>query len=63
MNFYPTLAQHVTLLVFSNKLCHKKHLVMVDYAYFPSIMNYGIIFWGKFPYCFNIFRLQKKKVE
>jgi len=35
--------------------------VMVYYAYFHLIMNYGIILWGNSPYFKNIFRLKKKK--
>jgi hypothetical protein len=34
-------------------------LVVVYFAYFHSIMSYGIIFWGSSPHCINIFRLQK----
>jgi hypothetical protein len=35
-------------------------LAMVYYAYFHSIMNNGIIFWGNSPHSINIFRLQKR---
>ena len=35
-------------------------LVMVYYAYFHSVLNNGIIFWGNSPHSKNIFRLQKK---
>jgi len=48
-------------------LCWKYHidqllpeLSTAYYAYFHSIMNYGITFWGNSPYSINIFRLQKK---
>jgi hypothetical protein len=36
---------------------------MVYYAYFHSIMNYGIIFWGNSSYNINIFRPQKKVIK
>jgi len=39
-----------------------KTLVMVHYAYFNWIMNYGIFGGGNSPYSINIFWLQKKKV-
>jgi hypothetical protein len=37
-----------------------KTLIMIFYAYFHSLMNYGLIFWGNSPYSIHIFRLQKK---
>jgi hypothetical protein len=39
---------------------NQETLLMVYYAYFYSIMNYGIILWGNSSYSVNIFRLQKK---
>jgi hypothetical protein len=33
--------------------------LMVYYAYFHSIMQYGIIFWGNSSYTINILRLRK----
>jgi hypothetical protein len=35
-------------------------LIMVYYAYFHSLMSFGIIFWGNSPCSIHIFRLQKK---
>jgi hypothetical protein len=33
---------------------------MVYYAYFHSIMHFGIIFWGNSSYAMSIFRVQKR---
>jgi hypothetical protein len=41
---------------------NQETLLMVYYAYFHSIMYYGIIFWGNSSYTINIFRLEKEKV-
>jgi hypothetical protein len=38
---------------------NQETLLMICYAYFHSIMHYGIIFWGNSLYAINIFRLQK----
>jgi hypothetical protein len=40
-------------------LCHRKHLKMVYYTYFHSIMNYGLIFWRNSSHIAKIFRIQK----
>jgi hypothetical protein len=37
-----------------------KTLKMVYYAYFHSVMTYGIILWGNSPYGDNILRIQKR---
>jgi hypothetical protein len=36
---------------------------MVYYAYFYSIVCYGVIFWGNSSYANNVFRLQKRAVR
>jgi hypothetical protein len=36
---------------------------MVYYAYFHSIIHYGIIFWGNSSYVINIFCFQKRVVR
>jgi hypothetical protein len=36
---------------------------MVYCAYFHSIMNYGIIFWGNSRYSISIFKSEKKELE
>jgi hypothetical protein len=36
---------------------------MIYYAYFHSLMNCGLIFWGNSPYSIHIFRLQKKVIR
>jgi hypothetical protein len=38
-------------------------LVMIYYAYFHSVMNYGIICWDNSSYSINIFRLQKNAIR
>jgi hypothetical protein len=38
---------------------NQKALLMVYYAYFHSIICYGIIFWGNSSYAINVFYLQK----
>jgi hypothetical protein len=40
-----------------------KTLIIIYYAYFHSLMNYGLIFWGNSPYSVHIFRLQKKVIR
>jgi hypothetical protein len=40
-----------------------KTWIMTYYAYFHSLMNYGIIFWGHSLYSIHIFRLQKKGIR
>jgi hypothetical protein len=35
-------------------------LLMAYYAYFHSIMHFGIIFWGNSSYAMSIFRVQKR---
>jgi hypothetical protein len=40
-----------------------KTLIMIYYAYFHSLMNYGLIFWGNSLYCIHVFRLQKKVIR
>jgi hypothetical protein len=40
---------------------HSRHIS--DGAYFPSIVNNGIIFKGNSSYSINIFRLQKRQLE
>jgi hypothetical protein len=44
-------------------LMSQETLVMIYYAHFHSIMNYGIIFWCNSSYSINIFRLQKKAIR
>jgi hypothetical protein len=36
---------------------------MVYYAYFYSIIRYGVIFWGNSSYAMNVVRLQKRVVK
>ena len=44
------------------KICMStSSLIMIYYAFFHSIMSYGIIFWGNSSHSSSIFRLQKKK--
>jgi hypothetical protein len=38
-------------------------LLMVYYAYFHSIMHYGIMFWGNSSYAINVFRVQKRALR
>ena len=38
-------------------------MLIIYYAYFHSLMAYGIIFWGNSPYSIHIFRLQKKIIR
>jgi hypothetical protein len=38
---------------------NQKNLLMVYYAYFHSIIRYGIIFWGNSSYAIHVFYLQK----
>jgi hypothetical protein len=33
---------------------------MMYFSYLRSIIMYGIIFWGNFPYSIKIFRMQKR---
>jgi hypothetical protein len=40
-----------------------KQMIMIYYAYFHSLMTYGIIFGGNSPYSVHIFRLQKTMVR
>jgi hypothetical protein len=40
-----------------------KTLKMVYYAYFHSITNCGIIFWGNFPYNVKSFKIQKNIIK
>jgi len=35
-------------------------LIMINYAYFHSLMTQGIIFWDNSPYSIHIFRFQEK---
>jgi hypothetical protein len=35
-------------------------LIIIYYAYFYSLMNYGLFLWGNSPHSIQIFRLQKK---
>jgi len=35
-------------------------LIMIYFAYFNSLLNYGIIFWGNSRYINKIFMLQRK---
>jgi hypothetical protein len=37
-------------------------LKIISYAFFHSLMTYGIIFWGNAPLGATIFRLQKKAI-
>jgi hypothetical protein len=37
-----------------------KTLIMICYAYFHSVMTYGIIFWGNSRHSIHIFLLKKK---
>ena len=43
-------------------LTYLKILVNVYYAYFHTLMNYGIYLWGNSLYSVHIFGLQKRKV-
>jgi hypothetical protein len=38
---------------------NQKTLLMVYYAYFRSIIRYGIIFWGNSSYAINVFLFTK----
>jgi hypothetical protein len=38
-------------------------LKMVYHAYFHSIMNYGLIFWGISSHSVNIFKIQKNIIR
>jgi hypothetical protein len=42
---------------------NQKTLLMVYYAYFHSIIRYGIIFWGNSSYAINVFYLQKGMIR
>jgi hypothetical protein len=42
---------------------NQETLLMVYYAYFYSIVRYGIIFWGNSSYTIHVFRLQKRVVR
>ncbi|PNF20445.1 hypothetical protein B7P43_G08125 [Cryptotermes secundus] len=42
---------------------NQETLLMVYYAYFHSLIDYGVIFWGNSSYAINIFRLQKRVVR
>jgi hypothetical protein len=41
----------------------QKALRMIYFSYFPTILTYGIIFWGNSSYSNNIFKLQKKVIR
>jgi hypothetical protein len=40
----------------------QKTLKMIYYAYFHSIVNYGLIFWGS-SYSVKIFKIQKDMIR
>jgi hypothetical protein len=42
---------------------NQETLLMVYYAYFYSIIRYGVIFWGNSSYAINVFHLQKRVVR
>jgi hypothetical protein len=42
---------------------NQETLLMVYYAYFNSIIRYGIIFWGNSSYSINVFYLQKRMIR
>jgi hypothetical protein len=48
--------------VSSQNVYNSRNLVMVYYAYFHLLMNYGIIVCGNSPYSINIFRIQKEAI-
>jgi hypothetical protein len=41
----------------------QKTLKMVYYAYFHSVMNYGLIFWGNSSHSAQIFKIQKNMIR
>jgi hypothetical protein len=59
----PKLSTACYAITVMKPLMSQATLVMIYYAYFQSIMNYGIIFWGNSSYSINIFRLQKKVIR
>jgi hypothetical protein len=38
-------------------------LIMIYYAHYLSLMNYGIIFWDNSSYSSKVFKLQKRVVR
>jgi hypothetical protein len=42
---------------------NQETLLMVYYAYFHSVICYGIIFWGNSSYAINVFYLQKRMIS
>ena len=56
----PKLSSSCYALGVLKQIMPKEKLVMVYYTYFPSVRNYGIIFWDYSSYSMNIFRLKKK---
>jgi hypothetical protein len=53
----------VTGLLGSIPYVNQEALLMVYYAYFHSIIHYGVIFWGNSSYAIHIFRLQKREIR
>ena len=46
-----------------NQTMSQQTLTMVYYAYFCSIMSYGMIFWGTSQYSTNLFKIWKKTIR
>jgi hypothetical protein len=42
---------------------NQETLLMVYYAYFQSVLHYGIIFWRNSSYAINIFHVQKRTLR
>jgi hypothetical protein len=59
----PKLSQACYIVRVVKLFLSQDTLKIMYYAFFHSVMTYGIIFWGNSSHSDNIFRLQKKLLE
>ena len=62
-NIFSKLSTAIYTFRILKQIVSQDILIMTYFAYFNSVMEYGIIFWGNYTYANKIFKLQKRVIR